>query len=88
MAQKIEILAFEVKHVTSKKEKSKGEQFDIPEAQCVVHTDGEPVKVGVLNLPKDHPKVTKGMYTPTFKIVTGFDGKVFAVIDTLIPVKV
>ena len=82
--QKVEVLAYEVKSGTSKKS---GSAYSIPEAQCVLHGEDGSKKVGVLNLPKDHPAVKPGMYTPTFKVVCGFDGKMFGSIDTLIPLK-
>jgi hypothetical protein len=85
MAQRIEVVAFEVKKVVSKKEASKGQEFTIPEAQCILHGENGERRVGVLNLPKDHPTVKPGFYRPTFKITAGFDGKLFAGIDTLIP---
>jgi len=88
MATRIQVLSYEVKSVTSKKKDTAGQIFTIPEAQCVVHADGHPAKVGVMNLPKDHPAVKPGYYTPTFRVAIGFDGKVFGAIDTLIPEKV
>lgn len=84
---RIEVLSYEVKTVTSKKGATAGQTFTIPEAQCVLHFEGGDRKVGVLNLPKDHPAVRPGFYTPTFKLASGMDGKVYASIDTLIPVK-
>src|SRR5258708_34572577 len=87
MAQKIEVLSYEVKEVVSKKVGTAGQKFSIPEAQCVVHEDGGVRKVCILNLPKDHPVVKPGFYSPTFKLVVGFEGKGFAAIDTLVPLK-
>jgi hypothetical protein len=87
MATRIQVLSFEVKSVTSKKKDTAGTVYTTPEAQCVVHFDGAAPKVGVLNLPKDHPQVKPGFYAPTFKIAVGFDGKVFGTIDTLLPEK-
>jgi len=87
MATRIEVLSYEVKSVTSKKKDTAGQVFTIPEAQCVIHQEGLPPKVGVMNLPKDHPAVKRGFYTPTFRVAVGFDGKVFGAIDTLIPEK-
>lgn len=86
---KIEVLAYEVKKVVSKKEATKGQEFSIPEAQCVVHGDDGKKIVGVLNLPKDHPALKPGLYTPSFKIMAMFDGgKLVGMIEQLIPVKV
>ena len=84
---KIEVLFYEVKKVVSKQEKTRGQEYTIPEAQCVLHGDDGKRSVGVLNLPKDHPVVKPGFYTPMFELRAGFEGKLFAIVAALVPVK-
>ena len=85
--QKIEVLHYEVKTGVAKKT---GNAYSIPEAQCVVINDDGSRRVGIINLPKDHPVVKPGIYTPTYRVVQAFGdmaGKLVAQIDTLVPVK-
>jgi len=83
---KVEVIQYEVKTVVSKKDATKGQEFKIPEAQCIVHGDDGKKVVGVLNLPRDHPPVKPGMYVPTFRIGVMFDGgKLYGQIEALVP---
>jgi len=82
--QTLQVLSSERRSGTSKKS---GNAYDMVVCQCVLVNDGKPVAAGEFVLPKDHPEVKPGLYTPSLELSKSYDGKIMGVVKGLSPVK-
>lgn len=87
MKTRIQVLSVEHKQGRSKT----GNDYSIDLCQCVVHgvdleTGAEKIQIGELMLPKNHPKITPGMYDGEFGISVGQDKKISGRLLQLHPV--
>lgn len=86
MKTRIQVLSVENKAGRAKS----GNDYNMDIAQCVVYdidNDGvEKILVGELVLPKNHPKVSAGMYEGEFGISVGQDKRIGGRLIQLLPV--
>lgn len=81
MKARIQVLHVETKKGVGKKS---GQPYEMDVCQCVVH--GETLQVGELVLPKDHPKVTPGMYEGSFGVSVDMNKRIGGVLISLTPI--
>lgn len=80
---RIQVVAVQHREGVSKASK---EPYSMDTCKCVLLDEkGSAVTVGEFTLPKDHPKVTPGQYTPTLEVAATYEGKVVARIASLTP---